>query len=40
MYQGAAILTSRLGQPEIMARQARSLQKWTDALDGAYPNRS
>lgn len=32
-YQGSAVLTSTLGQPEIMARQARRLQRWIDALD-------
>lgn len=33
-YQGSAILTSTLGQPEIMARQARRLQRWIEALHG------
>jgi AcrR family transcriptional regulator len=32
-YQGGAVLTSTLGQPELMARQARRLQRWIDALD-------
>jgi TetR/AcrR family transcriptional regulator, transcriptional repressor for nem operon len=31
-YQGSALLTSALGQPEIMTRQARRLEKWIDAL--------
>lgn len=33
-YQGAAILTSILRQPQIMADQARRLQEWIDALEG------
>ena len=32
-YQGAAVLTSSLGRPEVMARLARRLAKWIDALD-------
>lgn len=31
-YQGGAVLTSALGQPEITARQARRLQRWIEAL--------
>jgi AcrR family transcriptional regulator len=31
-YQGSAVLSSALGQPELMARQARRLQRWIDAL--------
>jgi AcrR family transcriptional regulator len=31
-YQGSAILTSTLGQPEIMAREARRLQRWIGEL--------
>jgi AcrR family transcriptional regulator len=31
-YQGSAVLTSALGQPELMARQARRLARWIDAL--------
>jgi AcrR family transcriptional regulator len=31
-YQGSAVLTSALGQPELMARQARRLQRWVEAL--------
>jgi AcrR family transcriptional regulator len=31
-YQGSAVLTSALGQPELMARQARRLERWIDAL--------
>jgi TetR/AcrR family transcriptional repressor of nem operon len=38
-YQGAAILTSTLGQPEIVARQARRLQEWIETLDGNDSNR-
>ncbi|CAL9530283.1 HTH-type transcriptional regulator BetI [Actinosynnema sp. ALI-1.44] len=32
-YQGSAVLTSTLGQIEVMTRQARRLQRWIDALD-------
>jgi len=32
-YQGSAVLTSTLGQPEIMADQARRLRRWIEALD-------
>jgi hypothetical protein len=32
-YQSGAILTSALGQPELVARQARRLQRWIEALD-------
>ena len=31
-YQGSAVLTNALGQPQLMARQARHLGKWIDAL--------
>jgi AcrR family transcriptional regulator len=31
-YQGSAVLTSALGEPELMARQARRLKKWIEAL--------
>lgn len=31
-YQGGAVLTSALGQPELMARHARRLGRWVDAL--------
>lgn len=31
-YQGSAVLTSAFGQPELMARQARRLQGWIQAL--------
>jgi AcrR family transcriptional regulator len=31
-YQGSAVLTSASGQPELMARQARRLQRWIDGL--------
>ena len=32
-YQGSAVLTNALGQPELMARQARRLEKWIEALN-------
>jgi AcrR family transcriptional regulator len=31
-YQGSAVLTSTLGQPDLMVRQARRLEKWIEAL--------
>lgn len=31
-YQGSAVLASTLGQPELMARQARRLEKWIETL--------
>ena len=31
-YQGSAVLTGALGQPELMARQTRRLEKWIEAL--------
>jgi AcrR family transcriptional regulator len=31
-YEGSAVLASALGQPELMARQARRLQRWLDGL--------
>lgn len=31
-YEGSAVLTSALGQPDLMARQARRLQRWIDTL--------
>jgi AcrR family transcriptional regulator len=31
-YEGSAVITSALGQPELMARQARRLQRWIEAL--------
>ena len=31
-YQGSAVLSNALGQPELMARQARRLEKWIEAL--------
>jgi AcrR family transcriptional regulator len=30
-YQGSAVLTNALGQPDLMTRQARRLEKWIDA---------
>jgi AcrR family transcriptional regulator len=31
-YEGSAVITSALGEPELMARQARRLQRWIEAL--------
>ena len=31
--QGSAVLTNALGQPELMARQARRLEKWIEAFN-------
>jgi AcrR family transcriptional regulator len=31
-YQGSAVLTNALRQPEVMARQARRLEKWINTL--------
>jgi TetR/AcrR family transcriptional regulator, transcriptional repressor for nem operon len=31
-YQGSAVVTSALGEPDFMARQARRLERWIDAL--------
>jgi AcrR family transcriptional regulator len=31
-YQGSAVLTNALGQPDLTTRQARRLEKWIDAL--------
>jgi hypothetical protein len=31
-YQGSAVVSSSLGEPEVMARQARRLHKWIEAL--------
>jgi hypothetical protein len=31
-YQGSAVLSNALGQPELMARQARRLERWIDVL--------
>lgn len=31
-YQGSAVLTNALDQPELMTRQARRLEKWIEAL--------
>ena len=31
-YEGSTILASTLGQPELMARQTRRLQRWIDTL--------
>lgn len=33
-YQGAAVVASALGRPELMSRAARRLKKWIEALDG------
>lgn len=32
-YEGSAILSNTLGQPELMTGQARRLQRWIDTLD-------
>jgi AcrR family transcriptional regulator len=32
-YQGVAVLASTLGQPDLVVRQARRLQRWIDTLD-------
>ena len=32
-YQGSAVLTNALGQPELMARQARRLERWINAIE-------
>ena len=31
-YQGSAVLTNALAQPDLMTRQARRLEKWIDTL--------
>jgi TetR/AcrR family transcriptional regulator, transcriptional repressor for nem operon len=31
-YEGSAVLTGALGQPELMARQTRRLQRWIETL--------
>jgi len=31
-YQGSALLSNTLGQPDLMARQARRLERWIDEL--------
>ena len=31
-YEGSAVLTNALAQPEVMAREARRLEKWINAL--------
>lgn len=39
-YQGSAVVSSALGAPELMARQARRLHKWIEALPAsAEPGR-
>ena len=32
LYQGSAVLASALREPDLMARQARRLEKWIDAI--------
>lgn len=32
-YEGITVLTSTLGQPELMARHLRRLQRWIEAID-------
>jgi hypothetical protein len=36
-YQGAAVLSSSLGRPDVMARLARRLETWIDGLDAHEP---
>jgi hypothetical protein len=31
-YQGSAVLANALGQPKILARQARRLERWIETL--------
>jgi hypothetical protein len=33
-YQGSAVLSSALGQPELMAHQSRRLARWIEAHSG------
>jgi hypothetical protein len=32
-YQGAAVLTQALRQPELMTHEARRLERWIDSLE-------
>jgi hypothetical protein len=32
-HQGSTLLTSALGQPELMARHTQRIERWIDALD-------
>jgi TetR/AcrR family transcriptional repressor of nem operon len=32
-YEGAAVLTNALGQPELMARECQRLKRWVDSLE-------
>jgi AcrR family transcriptional regulator len=32
-YQGTAVVTNALGRPEVMARQARRIERWLDTID-------
>lgn len=34
-HQGSTVLTSVLGQPELMDQQARRVERWIHALDGS-----
>jgi TetR/AcrR family transcriptional regulator, transcriptional repressor for nem operon len=36
-YQGSAVLTNALGKPELMARQARRVERWIDTIDSQHP---
>jgi len=38
-YQGSAVVSSALGEPQLFARQTRRLQKWIDALQAPGPER-
>jgi hypothetical protein len=36
-YQGSAVVTNALGQQELMARQARRVERWIDTVDSRQP---
>jgi AcrR family transcriptional regulator len=36
-YQGSAVVTNALGQQELMARQARRVERWIDTVDSKHP---
>jgi AcrR family transcriptional regulator len=37
-YQGAAVVTNALGQPELMTRQARRIERWVDGIEDRTDN--
>lgn len=39
-YQGGAVLANALGRPEILARQARRLERWIDTLPAGNERQS